>query len=284
MGRPACVYLSRHHTSFTNQPTARCLDTLQSRNGLGKTDEYMLDNPSRLLHAINRVHNLTVELDPEEIWRCLGPSGDARESLNDDVLNATDFAAKVSVPQGISRVLNVESARRGKVHFEHDHVAEGKRLPHMFDGAEGAVFLIATAGPGVESEVSRLMDAGDHVEGIVLDAGGSAVAINAAEQMQAQLMWELEEAGYKVGPPVTPGTEPWDLDGQVTMFDALDADEIGVELSESRLMTPQKTQSKLIPFGRNLKLVNNPDEAPCRTCRAARCPMRIEEYVGILGE
>lgn len=240
----------------------------------------MRDNPSRLLHEINRVHELEVALDPEEVWRCLGPAGRARDGLNSDVLHATEFAAMVSEPRGISRVLNVESASRGKVHFESGFVAEGKRLPHLFEGAEGAVFLIATAGPGVETEVARLMERGDDIEGVVLDAGGSAVAMNAAEQMQAQLMWELERAGYRVGPPVTPGTESWDLEGQTTMFAVLHGEEIDVTLSTSMLMLPQKTQSKLIPFGRNLRLVNDPDEAPCRTCRASRCPMRIEEYAG----
>jgi len=244
----------------------------------------MLDNPSRLLHEINRIHDLVVELDPEEVWRCLGPAGNARESLNGDVLEATKFAASASKPRGISRVLNVESAARGKVVFESGHIMEGKRLPHIFEGAEGAIFLIATAGAGVESEVAAMMERGDHIEGVVLDAGGSAVAINAAEQMQAQLMWEVEQAGYKVGPTITPGTEPWDIEGQTMMFDVLVADEIDVTLLESRLMFPQKTQSKVIPFGRELKFVNNPDEAPCRTCRAQRCPMRMEEYVGALGE
>jgi hypothetical protein len=244
----------------------------------------MLDNPSHLLHTVNRVHNPAVELDPEEIWRCLGPSGGARENLNDDVLHATEFAATASNPRGISRVLNVESAARGKVHFESGYVAEGKRLPHLFEGAEGAIFLIATAGPGAESESARMMEKGDYIEGIVLDAGGSAVAMNVAEQITAQLTWEVEQAGYKVGPVITPGTEVWDLEGQTTMFDVLIADEIDVVLRDSMLMTPQKTQSKLIPFGRNLRIVNNPDEAPCRTCRAKRCPMRVEEYVGILGE
>jgi hypothetical protein len=243
----------------------------------------MLDNPSRLLHEINRVHDLAVELDPEEVWRCLGPAGNARNGLESDVLEATEFAASKSQPRGISKVLNVDSAGRGKINFESGYVAEGKLLPHLFEGAEGAIFLIATAGSGVETEVAAMMERGDHIEGIVLDAGGSAVAINAAEQMQAQLMWEVEQAGYKVGPPVTPGTELWDLEGQLTMFDVLLADEINVTLLDSRLMYPQKTQSKLIPFGRELKLVNNPEEAPCRTCRAARCPMRIEEYVGITG-
>lgn len=265
------------------QFAGRHLDTLQLRHGLGKADRHVPDDPSHLLHAINRVHDLEVELDPEEIWRCLGPAGSARESLNDDVVQAAEFATTASKPRGISRVLNVESAARGKVHFESGIVARGRWLPHLFEGAEGGVFFIATAGPGVEAEVSRLMADGDDIEGVVLDAGGSAVCMNATEQMQAQLMWEVEQAGYKVGPPVTPGNETWDLEGQTTMFEALKSDEIGVALLESMLMSPQKSESKMIPFGRDLKLVNDPTEAPCRTCRASRCPMRMEEYAGILG-
>ncbi|MDP6667838.1 MAG: hypothetical protein QF357_10650 [Dehalococcoidia bacterium] len=243
----------------------------------------MQDNPSRLLHGINRVHDLEVALDPEEIWRCLGPAGTARDSLDSDVLQATDFAAGASRPRGISRVLNVESTSRGAVRFESGLVAKGKRLPHLFEGAEGAVFLITTAGPGVETEVSRLMARGDDIEGVVLDAGGSAVSMNATEQVQALLMWEVEQAGYKVGPPITPGTEVWELEGQTTMFEALASDEVDVTLLDSMVMYPQKSESKMIPFGRELRLVNDPNEAPCRTCRAARCPMRIEEYVGVLG-
>lgn len=243
----------------------------------------MLDNPSRLLHELNRVHDLEVKLDPEEIWRCLGPAGGARDGLKDDVLHAAEFASSASTPRGISGILNVESAARGKVHFESGAIAVGKHLPHLFEGAEGAIFLIVTAGPGIEEEVTRLMAKGDHIEGIVLDAGGSAVSMNATEQIQAQLMWEVEQAGYKVGPPATPGTEIWELDGQSTMFDVLAGDDIGVQLLDSMLMFPQKSESKLIPFGRNLKLVNDPNEAPCRTCTAARCPMRVEEYVGMLG-
>ena len=67
------------------------------------------------------------------------------------------------------------------------------------------------------------------------------------------------------------------------MFDVLPAHEIGVSLLESLMMSPQKSQSQIIPFGRELKLVNDPSSAPCQTCRAQRCPMRIQEYAGPLG-
>ena len=68
------------------------------------------------------------------------------------------------------------------------------------------------------------------------------------------------------------------------MFGVLSAGDIGVTLLESLMMSPQKSQSQMIPFGRELHLVNDPNSAPCRTCRAKRCPMRVEEYAGPLGE
>ena len=74
------------------------------------------------------------------------------------------------------------------------------------------------------------------------------------------------------------------MEGQRSMFDVLRAGDIGVTLLDSMMMSPQKSQSQMIPFGRELHLVNDPDSAPCRTCRAQRCPMRIEAYAGPLGQ
>ena len=235
------------------------------------------------INQFQGTHAPVVALDPEEVWRCLGPAGTARESLNDDVLQAAAEAEAVSTPMALARARSVETARRGKVTFEGGAVIEGKRLPHIFDGADGAAFLIATAGPGVEARTGEDFARGDHVGGVVLDAAGTAIALNAVEQTLAMLTWELNEAGFKVGPSVAPGTEVWSMEGQRTMFDVLPAHEIGVSLLESLMMSPQKSQSQIIPFGRELKLVNDPSSAPCQTCRAQRCPMRIQEYAGPLG-
>ncbi len=235
------------------------------------------------LTDLTAVHSPAVSLDPEEVWRCLGPAGSARESLQAEVIRSADEAESLSMPRAISGALLVETARRGTVSFTDGSAVQGKRLPHVFEGADGAIFLIATAGPGVEARANEYFGQGEHVSGIVLDAAGTAIAINALEQTLAQLTWELKQREIKVGPAIAPGTETWSMEGQRSMFDVLPARDIGVTLLDSLMMHPQKSQSSIIPFGRELHLVNDPNEAPCRTCRAQRCPMRIEEYAGPLG-
>lgn len=239
---------------------------------------------SELIEILNSTHSPEVSLDPEEVWRCLGPAGSARDSLQEEVVRSAEEAASVSVPMAVSCALQVESAGRGAVRFDNGSAVEGKMLPHIFEGADGAVFMIATAGSGVEARANEYFAEGEHVAGIVLDAAGTAIAINAFEQTLAQLTWELQQREIKVGPAISPGTETWSMEGQRTMFDVLPTAEIGVTLLDSLMMSPQKSQSKIIPFGRELHLVNDPDSAPCRTCRAKRCPMRIEEYAGQIGE
>lgn len=239
---------------------------------------------SEFIEGLNSNYSPEVLLDPEEVWRCLGPAGSARESLQDEVLRSSEEAIAISVPQAISGVRLIESAGRGRVGFTDGSAVEGKLLPHIFEGADGAIFLIATAGPGVEARANEYFAEGEHVSGIVLDAAGTAIAINAFEQTLAQLTWELQQQSIKVGPAIGPGTEAWSMEGQRAMFSVLSAGDIGVTLLESLMMSPQKSQSQMIPFGRELHLVNDPNSAPCRTCRAKRCPMRVQEYVGPLGE
>lgn len=239
---------------------------------------------SELIESLNAIHTPEVSLDPEEVWRCLGPAGSARESLHEEVVRSAEEAESISVPKAISSALQVESAGRGVVRFDNGMAIEGKMLPHIFEGADGALFMIATAGPSVEARANEYFAEDEPVSGIVLDAAGTAIAINAFEQTLAQLTWNLQQRDIKVGPAISPGTETWSMEGQRVMFEVLPTDEIGVTLLESLMMSPQKSQSKIIPFGRELHLVNDPNSAPCRTCRAKRCPMRIEEYAGELGD
>lgn len=221
---------------------------------------------------------LAVELAADEVWRCLGPAGRAREPLADEVAHAVAEATRIGSPRAATRTLQMVQVGRGRVAFEDGIAIEGSLLPHLFEGADGAVFLLATAGPEIGQRVTELFAADRAVEAFVLDAAGSAVAMNAGTRMVAALADGLSGAGYRVGRCLVPGNEYWSLEGQRAIFQAVAADEIGVRLLGSLLMDPQKSQSSIIPFGRELRVLDDPSEAPCRRCKAVRCPMRLEEY------
>ena len=224
------------------------------------------------------VHRVVAELVPDEVWRCLGPAGGAREQLTDDIEWAVSEAIALAEPASVTRELAVTETGRGVVDFDGGLSVRGRMLPHLLEGAQGAVFLIATAGAGIGRRVSELFAADKPVEAIVLDAAGSAIAMNVQSRTVSEIADERKQDGLLVGPCLVPGNEYWDLEGQRAIFDALPAHKIGVRLLDSLQMDPQKSQSALIPFGAELRILDDPASSPCSRCKAMRCPMRLDPY------
>ncbi len=224
------------------------------------------------------VTRVDVELAPDDVWRCLGPAGGARAQLADDIEWAVSEAAELAEPASVTRELVVGAMGRGVVDFDGGFSVRGRMLPHLLEGAQGAVFLIATAGAEIGHRVSELFAADKPVEAIVLDAAGSAIAMNVQSHTVTGIAEERKQDGFLVGPCLVPGNEYWDLEGQRAIFDALPAHKIGVRLLDSLQMDPQKSQSALIPFGAALRILDDPASSPCSKCKAMRCPMRLEPY------
>ncbi|MBI4305922.1 MAG: hypothetical protein HY678_06340 [Chloroflexi bacterium] len=224
--------------------------------------------------------HLAPPINPDDVWRCLGPAGGAKEKLVDAVAWATAQASELACPQAVAVSLPVVGSGRGRVQFGGGPQIAGRLVSHLFDGAIGGVFTIATAGPGIERRVASLFAEGEALQAFVLDAAGSAMAMAVFADVAAGIGKELEVHSNRVGPCLKPGTDAWALEGQRAIFDVVPAASIGVRLMDSLLMNPQKTQSGVIPFGPNLRIINDPGASPCRTCSAPRCPMRVEAFQG----
>ena len=104
--------------------------------------------------------------------------------------------------------------------------------------------------------------------------------MNAFAQLVALIATDLHSQGQRIGPCVKPGTDPWNIEGQRALFRVAPAAGVGVRLLDSLLMAPQKSQSGVVPFGRSLRLLDDPGGSPCRNCSARRCPMRQVDYIG----
>lgn len=212
------------------------------------------------------------------MWRCLGPAGGARDQLTGDIEWAIAEAIALAEPASVIREIAVSDIGRGTIAFDGGFTVSGRMLPHLMEGAEGAVFLVVTAGVSIGNRVLELFAEDRPVEAIVLDAAGSAVAMNVQSSTVAAIADERKEEGHQVGPCLVPGNEYWDLGGQTAIFDALPAGDIGVRLLDSLQMDPQKSQSAIVPFGAELRILDDPTSSPCSRCKATRCPMRLDPY------
>jgi hypothetical protein len=224
------------------------------------------------------VTRVEIEIVPDDVWRCLGPAGGAREQLTRDIDWAISEAAELAEPASVTREMAVGAMGRGTVEFDEGLSVNGPMLPHLMEGAQGAVFFVVTAGAEIGLRVSELFAEDRPLEAIVLDAAGSAIAMNAQSHTVNEIATGRKEEGHQVGPCLVPGNEYWDLEGQRTLFRALPAHRIGVRLLDSLQMDPQKSQSALVPFGEELRILDDPASSPCSRCKATRCPMRLEPY------
>ncbi|MBI4219344.1 MAG: hypothetical protein HY682_04300, partial [Chloroflexi bacterium] len=184
-----------------------------------------------------KTHNdIPMALTADDVWRCLGPGQRSRAALAEEVENAVAEAVRLAAPAAISTSLGFAGAGKGVASFDNHTVLEGRMLPHLLEGAEGAVFLIATAGPGIERRVAELFAADETLEAFVLDAAGSATAMAVFSDVAAGITGELTAAGQRIGPCLKPGTDAWTIEGQRPLFGVLPAAEIGVRLLDSLLM------------------------------------------------
>ena len=116
-------------------------------------------------------------------------------------------------------------------------------------GATRIVATVATLGPRLETEVSRLMDA-DPLLALALDGYGTAALNDMVHNVCGRFRDEALSAGERTTPPLSPGMDGWPLaQGQRELFSVVDASAIGVALTESSLMLPRKSISVVVGIG-----------------------------------
>ena len=225
------------------------------------------------------MQDMAVRLEEEDVWASLGSRDRIVPSLVDEVARGMDLSRTLCKPRGLYVRMAVGEVGRKQVSFGDGPLLEGSFVSHCFQGATEAVFTVVTIGPQLEQRVAEMFAQGDSVEAVVLDAVGSALVFNTFTKVAERIFEETTDRGWQTGFCLRPGESYWDITGQREIFKAVQADKIGIDLLESCFMVPQKSQSAAFALGSNLRVNSDPDQSYCRYCKAARCPMRQEEFV-----
>jgi hypothetical protein len=134
-----------------------------------------------------------------------------------------------------------------------------------------AVF-IATAGPALERRASVLLQNGDSLGAVILNAVGAERAEAAEAVVIDQLRGEAQGVGLAPTLPYSPGYCGMALTEQQKLFSLFDGEYIGVELTSDCLMQPIKSVSGLIGLGREDDVATL--SSPCERCELKNCNMR----------
>ncbi len=215
-------------------------------------------------------------IDRAEVLRYLGYPVDI--TPNDRIGNIVDQwieeARQLATPRATYLVRPVsELARRqlsvqtpsGVVDFE-------GAIGEYLGAAKSAAAFIATAGWAVERRASDLLQDGDSLAAMILNAVGA----ERAEAAEAAAINQLREeaSAFNLAPtlPYSPGYCGMRLTEQQKLFSLFHGEDVGVTLTDDCLMQPVKSVSGLIGLGRPEDLATH--TTPCERCQVENCNMR----------
>jgi hypothetical protein len=160
----------------------------------------------------------------------------------------------------------------------------GAELGGLFDGGtpveaiarrgESWAFL-ATVGASLEGRVRERLASGEFLEGLLLDAAGSAAVEAICDRIEARLASGLAAARF------SPGYCGWNLQAQRSLFALLRPEGMGVRLLPSLLMQPLKSVSGIVVRAAAADL-EVPAES-CEDCDARGCVRRRAGARGRIG-
>lgn len=156
-------------------------------------------------------------------------------------------------PRVVYRRVAVRAVRHERVLLEATSDLTGPLVAHHLASAQHIFVVVATIGEGLDARISNTVK-DDLPLGLALEGFGNA-AMEALAVFTCRHLGDLAgREGMRATIPLSPGMTGWKVDvGQRQIFHLLDASSLGVQLDPSCLMTPRKSLSMVLGFGRELR-------------------------------
>jgi hypothetical protein len=190
-----------------------------------------------------------IKIEMEEVLR--------RQSLRDPkpaVVATAQWAIaralELAEPQVAYTVLKSEGVKGEELWLE-----GGGRLrmgPHADLAAEAQeVYLeVHTIGPKLEAEARALMAGDEPLRGYLLDCAGVVAVGQAGARIRSLIEETANAKGWGVSPSLYPGSPMgWPTRGQRDLLPLIPAPEVGVTLTSSYMLVPQKSSTTLVGIG-----------------------------------
>lgn len=200
------------------------------------------------------------------LWDAMGYRG---TEPNQEVVELSEQLIDRLIPQAKLRymytIVDAERISPKQIRVADLVFSPGAIIGSYLKGMTDACFFVATAGREFWTALKELSSEGDIVAAYVGDSIGSVLAEMAVERLESDL-------GLEVGlsMPYSPGYCGWDIREQQLLFSMFPPQPCGITLSESSLMTPEKSVSGFFAMGK--ELIRQPYH--CEICQNKKCYKR----------
>jgi hypothetical protein len=168
----------------------------------------------------------------------------------------------------ITEVSQRQFSREGKP------VVHDPLLPSLLPRAKELAIAVCTIGPRLEKQVTDYTSQGEPLRGTLLDGIGSAAVDSLMEEVCRFVAEEASSRGYEASSPISPGMPGLSITEHGQWLKLVPAEEIGVSLTSSGIMTPRKSISMVIGIGPEMAKWTRAEV--CARCHLKKtCPYRI---------
>jgi cobalamin-dependent methionine synthase I len=190
-------------------------------------------------------HHIPIDIPRPQIYKRLGFRKDTTklsQIRKEEIEAYIDDASSLIRLQGAARRLKIHDIRDAKIYLPQDLVLSSKNLADFLAGSTEIVLMGGTAGPEI-MEAIREDAAGDRMtRGIVLDAAASEIVDHALDWMMDYFSRHLLREGKTLMKKrFSAGYGDLLLENQRIMYGLLEMERIGVELTESCILIPEKS-------------------------------------------
>lgn len=223
---------------------------------------------------VEAIRDFELGIDKDEVCRFLGyrkdrgPNGSISVMIDSEIGEAYNLIQ----PSCFYQLKDIKRVRQSQVILENDLTIDSAMLSRIFRHCHRVAIFLATIGPRLEHRVAELMEEGQIVRAMVLDASGSEAAERVACHVQERISELAAADGDAISLRYSPGYCDWDISQQRVLFEVMDSTQTGVTLSNECLMTPLKSVSGIIGLGESetyqLGL------SACLSCTTQDCPNR----------
>jgi hypothetical protein len=157
--------------------------------------------------------------------------------------------ARLLEPAVAYEYYRVRTTNGNQISLEDDKALYGPLLPAIFTEAKELIIILCTIGPKLEKQVTDYSKSGETMRGMILDGIGSAAVDKLVPEALRLIAIEVSSRGYEISSPVNPGMPGFPLTEQWNLLRLVNADEIGVRLTATGVLVPQKSTSMVIGTG-----------------------------------
>lgn len=168
------------------------------------------------------------------------------KSFNELIRAAADLAHILINPRQIVNISNIGEISESSVELENGFVIKSGKVARLLDGCTRLLSFVVTIGPKLEQKRDYFIVTKEPTQAMLLDACGAVAVEGIAEALNTSAEKDFLKKGYSATKRYSPGYGDWQISAQKDFLDFLDAPQIGVKLSESFIMSPEKTISALI--------------------------------------